>query len=347
MNRTPEQISSVLRASILVMTVLASASAGNASAQSHSSKSTKSATPASRPWAVGVSAKDQAKALAIFKSGNQHLSKLRFSDAVEAYRKALKHWEHPVIHYYLTTAFIRLSKPLEAYEAIGKALQYDSAPLNPEQYEQALNYQALLRNQVAHIEIASRQPGTSVLLDGKPYLTGPGSVRKAILPGHHQIVATRKGHEKVADRVLLLPGKSKRVQLKLFTSAELTKKSRYWPAWKPWALAGGGVALASVGGLWHWRAKVNIDEFDHDEFPKVCPGGCADHDGSLRRAHWLQGIGLGHYTVGGAALAAGLILGYINRPRKERLDRDDESVRIFVQPTLSPVGPGAAVGGSW
>lgn len=338
---------SILLGVLAFTTAVASSAVAGPESGTPAASATPTGSPAGSPWAIGVSEDDQEKALALFESGNEHLSKLRFSDAASDYLEAFEHWDHPAIHYNLTIALIRLDRRVEAYEAIEKALQYGSAPLEPEQYQEALNYQALLRNQVAHIEIAVAQPGVSVQLDGQPIMSGPGSVKKAILPGHYQIFATRKGHEKVAHRELLLPGESRKVQLQLFTLEELTEVRRHWPAWKPWSLAGSGVAVAAVGGLWHWRAKAKFDEFDNDDFPKVCPGGCTGHDGKLRRGRWLQRIGVSHYAIGGTALATGLIVAFINRPRKERVNRDDESVRIFVQPTLSPEGPGASVGGSW
>jgi tetratricopeptide (TPR) repeat protein len=348
MSTPHRQISILLGAIVLATTV-----AGSARAQPGSGTPKASTTSNSSPWARGVSDEDQEKALAFFGRGNEHLSKLRFSDAVAEYRKALEHWDHPAIHYNLTIALIRLDKRLEAYEAIEKALEHGSAPLEPEQYQEALNYQALLRNQVAHIEIASKQPGTRVQLDGQPYITGPGSVKKVILPGHHQIVATKKGHEDVSRRLLLLPGESRNVQLRLFTSEELTEVRRRWPAWKPWALAGGGVALASMGGLWHWRAKANIDEFDNNAFSAACgQEGCADDDERspshlLTRARWYQGVGITSYAIGGAALTTGLVLVFLNREREERLDRSDEAIRISIVPGLSPASTGLSLAGSF
>ena len=346
---TPHKQISIL----LGVFVLATAVAGSARAQPGSGLPEASTTSNSSPWVRGVSEEDQEKALTFFERGNEHLSKLRFSDAAAEYRKALEHWDHPAIHYNLTIALIRLDRRLEAYEAVEKALQYDSAPLEPEQYQEALNYQALLRNQVTHIEIASKQAGARVQLDGQPYMTGPGSVKKVLLPGHHQIVATQKGHEDVSRRLLLLPGESKKVQVRLFTSEELTEVSRRWSAWKPWALAGGGVALASIGGLWHWRAKASINEFDNVAFFAACgQEGCADNDERspshlLTRARWYQGVGITSYAIGGAALTTGLVLVFLNREHEKRLDRRDEVIRISIVPRLSPASTGLSLAGSF
>ena len=61
------------------------------------------------------------------------------------------------------------------------------------QYEQALNYQQLLRKQIGEVELSCAQDGVTVKLDGKLVLTGPGTTRALLLLGEHQLVASKQG----------------------------------------------------------------------------------------------------------------------------------------------------------
>src|ERR1700733_7519084 len=56
-----------------------------------------------RPWASGVSPSEQ--------------------------RDALKHWDHPAIHYNLALAQMELAQPIEAYDNLTTAIKYGDAPL--------------------------------------------------------------------------------------------------------------------------------------------------------------------------------------------------------------------------
>jgi hypothetical protein len=60
------------------------------------------AAPAAEPDTAGEDARARAERL--FAEGNELLGKYRLARAVEKYRQALEHWDHPVIHFNLAKA---------------------------------------------------------------------------------------------------------------------------------------------------------------------------------------------------------------------------------------------------
>ena len=55
--------------------------------------------PTTKPWAAGVPEPEQEIALAIYKEGNAEFEQARYQQALEKYREAIKHWEHPAIRF--------------------------------------------------------------------------------------------------------------------------------------------------------------------------------------------------------------------------------------------------------
>ncbi|HEY0193630.1 MAG TPA: hypothetical protein VGC42_21080, partial [Kofleriaceae bacterium] len=70
------------------------------------------------PWVAGVTPSEQQAALAAFREGNQQLNDGLFVNAVNKYREALKHWNHPAIHYNLSLALLNLDQPIEVYDEL-------------------------------------------------------------------------------------------------------------------------------------------------------------------------------------------------------------------------------------
>jgi hypothetical protein len=52
---------------------------------------------ADRPWATGVSERDQSAALEVYVAGNHDIVESRFGDALDKYKLAIKLWDHPAI----------------------------------------------------------------------------------------------------------------------------------------------------------------------------------------------------------------------------------------------------------
>ncbi len=143
-----------------------------------------------RPWAVGVSQERQAKALQLFKEGNDALRLGIFKDARAAYEEALKHWDHPAIHYNLGLTLVNLEKPLEAYPHFEEALKYGEAPLDADRFAQANRFKNLLSSQLARLEVRCDTPGARVILDGDELFVGPGIISRLIKAGTHTVAAS-------------------------------------------------------------------------------------------------------------------------------------------------------------
>ncbi len=130
---------------------------------------------APEPWDVGVSDDNQARAEAIFAEGNQLFSQRAHAPALAKYKEAIALWDHPMIRFNMAVTLIRLDRILEAADELDAALRYGPAPFTPELYQQALDFQTLVRKQLGYIEAVSDQAGTRILLDGKPWFEAPGT----------------------------------------------------------------------------------------------------------------------------------------------------------------------------
>ncbi|MCG8417479.1 MAG: PEGA domain-containing protein [Proteobacteria bacterium] len=307
-----------------------------------------------KPWFAGTTLANRQKAARLDKEGNELLKRHLFAEAMGKYQEALQYWQHPRIHYHLTIVQIELGDdPLVTYRSAKTALRYDGAALTADERERARGYKKLLRRQLVEIEVACSQPGVQVKLGGKPLMNGPGVKRTLVKPGDYEITARKAGYIALNQTVQLWPEQKKRVDLKLFTLQDVSGTQRRWQRWKPWAVVGAGAAVAAVGGVLHWRAKVNIDK--HDDLLKTipeCTQGCApSHENSpediLSRGYVQQKFAITGYLIGGTALAAGLTLALLNRPRAYRLDKSDEAFRVSVVPAVTPQAVGVSAGMSF
>jgi len=82
-----------------------------------------------RPWAAGVSNAEQKAALEEFHKANLLLNDGLFARAADGYRAALKHWDHPAIHYNLALALLNLDQPVEAFDHLQVSVKFGEAPL--------------------------------------------------------------------------------------------------------------------------------------------------------------------------------------------------------------------------
>jgi hypothetical protein len=234
---------------VVVATLSSQAIAQPSSKQDTSETPAPAVEPDARPWASGVPEEDQRRAQQLFAEGNEFLDNLGFATAAAKFRQAIESWPHPAIQYNLAIALIKLDQPIEAYRSITQALRYGRAPLDSEQYQQALNYQQLLRKQIGELELSCDQAGVKVKLDGKLVLTGPGTTRTSLLLGEHQLVASKQGLRTVTRSLVVPSSATMKVRLRLFTDEELTGSERYWKSWQPWALHARSVRHAHVAGF--------------------------------------------------------------------------------------------------
>ncbi|HVV85133.1 MAG TPA: tetratricopeptide repeat protein, partial [Kofleriaceae bacterium] len=80
-----------------------------------------------RPWARGVSADRQDRALALFTTGNGALQDGDAARAIASYRQALARWNHPAIHYNLAVALLQQGDRDQAAAELRAALAYPAA----------------------------------------------------------------------------------------------------------------------------------------------------------------------------------------------------------------------------
>ena len=307
-----------------------------------------------RPWAVGVSPDRQKAALGLFREGNGLLNQGLFARASETYLKALQSWPHPAIHYNLALAQMNLDQPIEAYENFSKSIAFGEAPLEKDKLEHAKEYMLLLEKQIANIEVSCEKPGARVSVDGKEVFIAPGHYKARVRIGRHTFFADKKGYTTRVNAPFIGPGENFRIELKLYTSEELTRYTRRWNPIMPYSVLGAGVVVGIVGVMFELSAKTSYNDYDKavaacNQNNQGCPTTSAITDlkgsGDTKKT-----IGYVGYGVAGAAIATGVVLTILNRPkayqlRPEDLQEQEEKARVSVTPIVSPTMAGAAVQG--
>jgi hypothetical protein len=280
-----------------------------------------------RPWAAGVSDDDQRRATELFVTGNQHLDQGQYAPAVDPYRKALAIWDHPAIRYNLAVALINLERPIEAYRELERALRFGAAPFDPDVYPQALVYERQLRARIVELRIECADPGTRITLDDNVLsIACPGAAVELALPGAHRIVATKPGHLPRAIEMPSKGGDTIREQIDLKTEAEATIERRRWPTSRPWLVIGAGAAVAAVGLGFELQSAATFRSYDK-AVAVLCPDGpCATLppivDDAYDDGRRQNRIAIGLFVTGGAAIATGAVLLWLNRPIAERIGYD-------------------------
>ena len=301
-----------------------------------------------KPWDCGVPTGQKGRATRLFNEGNAFFDNGLYLSAIEKYREALESWNHPSIHYNLMLALVTVRlDPIEAYESAQRALRYEGRALEPEERKRAEDYLGILSGQITEIEIVCDEPGAAVYLDNQKLFTGPGLVRKRILPGPHQVVARKLDHLDTATGVDMWPEKPVTVELGMMHQNDEYLIERHWQPWKPWVVAGVGAGLTLIGSSFHWRAQVNNKRFATLFAGECSPFGCFPPDDSpeLRelehRYTWYRRISYGAYIAGGLTLAGGLVLAYLNRPKQVKNPEVDHRVRISITPDVLPLSGSA------
>lgn len=295
-----------------------------------------------RPWAEGVSAEEQEQARAIFKEGNDLLRQSLFPQAVKKYRDALEHWDHPGIHFNLSLALLNLDQPIAVYRSLEKAMKYGPEPLGEEKFDRAKSYFELVSDQLGTVEIAVSEPEARVTLDGKPVLTGPGTYTELLGVGEHQIVASKRGYIDETVDFVIEPRETEKVDVVLYSIDEMTVSKRRWPAWMPWAVVGAGTVVLAVGGGLHAQSSSGFADFDKSFDERCMTGGCIESDvpdltDKLASAERQQQIAVTSYIIGGAALAGGLVMVFLNQPQVFRRDIDAGTEKqLTLVPLVAP-----------
>jgi hypothetical protein len=279
-----------------------------------------------RPWAQGVSEAEQAIALELFHAGNQEFAESRFAQALGKYREAIGHWDHPAIRFNITVVLINLDQPVEARENLVRTLAHGAVPLSADAYARAQTYQKLLDAQLGHARITCQDPGATVTLDGKLLFTRPGIVDLFLLPGEHQVVATKPGFITASKILVLVAGKLTAYDIPAIEAKP--RNVRRWASWKPWAVVGGGGAIAVAGMVVYTFAGKQFAAHDRLVAAK-CEGGCTadvlamypEIPRQKSRAENEQIFAFSLLSAGGAVLVAGLVGVVMNQSRLQLAPR--------------------------
>jgi hypothetical protein len=281
-------------------------------------------TAAAEPeWARGVPKATQDQANALFAQANQLFAEQAHAPALEKYQAALALWDHPLIRFNMAVTLIRLDRILEAADNLERAMRFGDAPFDTkDRYQQALDYQALLRGRVGTVEASCDQSAARVTFDGAPWFDCPGTQHKRVLAGEHAVVAEKTGFMTSSRRLVVAGGSTATAKLELVPIERAVKLKYPYARWVPWSIAGSGAALA-LGGVFVWLAgKSQMDHFQAD-FALACQTGCkpdlSDQPGlaSERDSAKLKGaIGIGMMIGGGAFAVGGVIAAVLDRPKR-------------------------------
>jgi hypothetical protein len=277
-----------------------------------------------KPWADGVPQAVQDNASNLYEEGNTLFAQQAHAPALEKYKQAIALWDHPLIRFNMAVTEIRLERILEAADNLERSLKYGDKPFKPELYQQALDYQALLKGRVGYIEVSCDQAGARLLLDGKPWFECPKTNQVRVLAGEHAIVAEKQGFLTASTKVVVDGGETAQEKIKLVPlDSAVVLKYRY-RRWVPWTFTGIGLAVG-LGGAGTWfLGKNQMDQFEAD-YSTVCEHGCepgltAPEHRSLaaqERSAALKGtVGIAMMGVGGALAVTGVVLAIMNRPQR-------------------------------
>ncbi|WP_437682339.1 hypothetical protein [Sorangium sp. So ce131] len=258
---------------------------------------------------------------------------MMLAEARAKYEEALASWEHPELRFYLGRVLKSIGRPLLAHENLRLAMRWGPGSLKPED-EQAARaaMRALVEQELAAIEIRCDEPGAVVLLDGKPWFVGPAAERRMVTPGEHVLVARKQGHFTVIKPIVVLAGKEASGKLALSVDAVVTRQR--WPGWVPWTTVGAGAALGLAGGGLMWHAGTR-----HRDADQGLQGACATSCDPLPHDEYAGSVlesrlAIGAFIAGGATLAAGAALLFMNKPQSYRTE-DRGGVRVELRPAAS------------
>jgi hypothetical protein len=300
-----------------------------------------------KPWNQGVSEEARAAARELFLEGNRRFRIPLFAKAAERYKAALDKWKHPAFYFNLAIAQLNLGKDVEARESLILALQYGEEPLGAEQFQEAQKQFQDVTRQLGRIRITCSMEEVEVFLDGVKLFTGPGHYEGWAKATSHALIALKTGYYPIHKRVTVSPGELQDADLKLVTLSQAVDASRRWAVWKPWVVFTAGGAIAAASSIPHGLAARNFKAFDLGIQDLGCvkavpPPGCMEAELSnemkeqLHRATRQRVIAIGGYIVGGALVATGVVLLYLNRPRlAEQSEMKKSQKRVAIVPAMS------------
>lgn len=269
------------------------------------------------PWARDVTDAQQAQALQHFHAGLELHRQLLFAEAGASYQRALAQWAHPKFFLYLSHTLAKQGAHLEAYEALEQALGGDARAMSESERRLAREMQTELAHELAAVTVRCDEPGAEVMINGQPWLTGPGTQRRIVRPGAYVVETTKPGHVSVTRSLTLRRGEWSLIEPRLVRDEDAILVERRWSRATPWLVTGAGLVASATGA---WLYTMSSEHFA--EVQEQVGEGCMPNDPSCNsvparalydRAQVERSIGIGALAVGSGALAAALVMHYLNR----------------------------------
>lgn len=200
-----------------------------------------------------------------------------------------------------------------------------------------IELQPLSLKQVAFVDVSCSEDGAKVILDGQPFLDCPGNKSQMVAPNvAHTAIITHP--ERMPNQEIATPTLGQRLTLNLHTvTREQLTYERPIPRWIPLTVAGAGLAVGATGGVFRWRAGIEMTNFD-EEFSALCENGCRDFGNdslaNMRsRAELQNTLGISALLIGGIGLVTAVGIMLWNQPRaysEDRQERQSTIIRPFI-----------------
>jgi len=310
-----------------------------------------------RPWSKGVSPEAQETAFKLFKEGNEAITNSLFPAAIRKYREALTYWDHPAIHFNIAKVLRSIDEPVLAYGHFESAMKFGGAPLDNEQIGQAKDLQKqLYEGALADLAVTIDVEGAVLSVNGTEVFKGPGTWKGFAKSGQVTILATRNGYEPAQIQQDVPPGKPRPITVNMVAIDLSARFYREMAVWKPWVVVASGLLGLAGGGVLTWQAGEQFSSYDkaitkctNDSKTPIVEGNpelgdtfacipTTDINDKKSTGDLFNTLSIASYAAGGATLAAGLVLLYINRekPIAERTDDEQATPSVTLVPMLSP-----------
>jgi hypothetical protein len=291
------------------------------------------------PWYQESSAAQQ-HAQALFKEAVVKHQLLLRDQAKQLYEQALESWDNPDIRWNLALVLEDLGEYLRAYQQLEGALRWGEA-LGAERLQGIRDQMRVLETQrLARIEAHTDEPGADVRLDNQPWFRGAGRQSMLVTPGTHYIGVIKVGYTAPTTSVVVAAGEQYRVTLRM--AVDHLIETRRWSVRTPWSVVAVGAAIAAVGAVAERQAIVHRDAaasaLARDcGMQLVCPRTRPAGGDRAVTDHW---VAIGAFAAGGTAIAAGVVLAWLNQPRAHRPEVPTSPVELIS--TVSPGGVGVS-----
>lgn len=321
----------------------------------------RAADPNERPWAKGVPEAEQKKALELFNDATKLLKDSFFKKAVDRYLEALSHWDHPAIHFNVAKALMALDDSVPAYEHLIASMKYGGPPLDQEEQDQVKTYKKLLyETELAELNIVCNEPDAVVTMNGTTLFKAPGQWKGVVRPNNVTILATKPGYQVSQSKPNLRKGMVNDISLALEPLDTSVRYVRAFGNWIPWTVVTAGALILGGGAIASWQSGENIKAYDDaiaecttlsqkeildsnnvkraDAFACVPDSSITSKKDTAATMKTLSTVG---YIAGGAVLATGIVLLYVNREKPITVEGTVD-VPVTLVPYIGPDGGGVS-----